>query len=126
MEPTRTPKLAPYLVASDARGLVRFLEQGLGGELTYREDRPDGRIRHAEVRIADSLVMLADGVSEGETFPAMVHLYVPDADAAHRRALGAGASSVRPPTTEPDGDRRGGVRDAWGNQWWFTQPPGPP
>ena len=124
MEPTRTPKLVPYLVANDARGLVRFLEQGLGGELTYLEDRPDGRIRHAEVRIADSLVMLADGVSVGETFPAMVHLYVPDADAAYRRAMDAGATSLRPPTDQPDGDRRGGVQDAWGNQWWFTQAPG--
>ena len=125
MEPTRTPTLAPYLVANRARGLVRLLEQGLEGELTYVEDRPNGRIRHAEVRIADSLVMLADAVSVGETFPAIVHLDVPGVDVAHRRARGSGASSVHPPTDEPYGDRRGGVRDAWGNPWWFTRPVGP-
>ncbi len=125
MEPTRSPKLAPYLVVEDARGLVKFLEEGLGGRLTYESVDATGRLRHAEVRISDSLVMLAEGPPE-HRFPAMVHLYVDDADSAHRRALGAGAESVRSPEDQPDGDRRGGVKDRWGNQWWFTRAPGGP
>jgi PhnB protein len=124
MEPTRTPKLAPYLVAHDARGLVGFLEKGLGGRLSYEMGEPNGRLAHAEVRIADSLVMLADAPEGHPQFPAMVHLYVPDAMAAHDRAVRAGATSVKVPVREPDGDLRGGVQDRWGNQWWFTTPPG--
>lgn len=122
MQPTRTPKLAPYLVARDAPGLVRFLEEGLGGEVTFQEEK-DGRLHHVEVRIADSLVMLAEAPPGGSAFPAMLHLYVPDVDAAYGRALRAGAISLRPPTDRPDGDRRGGVSDPWGNQWWFSTPP---
>ncbi len=124
MQPTRTPKLAPYLVVPNARGLVRFLEQALGGSLSYEQTSDGGGLNHAEVRLADSVVMLADLPEGRSPFPAMIHLYVPDADAAYRGALRGGATSVREPTVGPDGDRRGGVRDAWGNEWWFTTDPG--
>ncbi|MGA8542235.1 MAG: VOC family protein [Thermoplasmata archaeon] len=121
MQPTRTPKLAPYLVVKDASGLAQFLEKALGGRLSFEEKDPSGRVVHSEVQIADGLVMIGD-VPEGHpTVPAMIHLYVTDADAAYQRALKAGASSVRAPEDAPDGDRRGGVKDAWGNQWWFTR-----
>jgi uncharacterized glyoxalase superfamily protein PhnB len=123
MEPTRTPKLAPYLVANDATGLVRFLERALGGELTFEVKGQDGRLHHAEVRIADSIVMIADPPSGRAPFPAMLHLYVPDVDASFHLALKGGAASISPPADAPDGDRRGGVRDPWGNEWWFTTPP---
>jgi PhnB protein len=122
MPPTRTPKLTPYLAVKDARGLLAFLEEALGGRVTYQESAPDGTPRHAEVQIADSLVMVAE-VPEGRPqFPAMLHLYVPDSDQAYAGALRAGATSVRAPATAPDGDHRGGVRDRWGNEWWFTTP----
>jgi len=120
MEAARSPRLAPYLVVNDARGLVKFIEGTLDGKLGYHHDRPDGTLMHAEVRIADSLVMVADSPSGRDVFPAMIHLYVTDADASFERALKAGASEVQKPATAPDGDRRGGVQDKWGNQWWFT------
>jgi PhnB protein len=123
MPPTRTPKLAPYLAVPNARELVRFLETALGGTLSFEESAPDGRLVHAEVRIADGLVMIGEP-APGRSFPGMIHLYVPDADRAFQAALQAGATPVREPTVAPDGDRRGGVRDAWGNEWWFTTPPG--
>jgi PhnB protein len=120
MEPTRTPKLAPYLLVNDASGLMNFLEKGLNGNITYIVKTPEAKILHCEVRILDSLVMLADSPSGSSQFPAMLHLYVPNADEAYDRALSFGATSVRKPEDAPDGDRRGGVRDAWGNEWWFT------
>lgn len=119
MEPWTSPKLAPYLLARDAAGLERFIQEGIGGTAGFRETDDDGQIAHLEMRLADSVVMLAE-VPEGRpTFPAMLHLYVTDADAAYQRAIKAGAVSVREPTDAPDG-RRGGVRDPWGNEWWFT------
>ncbi|MGA7924025.1 MAG: VOC family protein [Thermoplasmata archaeon] len=123
MEPTRTPKLAPYLAVSDARGLIRFMEKGIGGRLAFNHEDDEGRLVHAEVQIADSLVMVGETPSGRPMFPAMIHLYVPDADAAYRKALDAGATSVREPTDAPDDDRRGGVKDPWGNEWWFTRLP---
>ncbi len=64
--------------------------------------------------------MLADVPDGFSPFPAKLHLYVKDVDAAHARALRAGAREIRPPTDQSDGDRRSGLRDAWGNEWWFT------
>jgi PhnB protein len=120
MPPTRTPQLAPYLVVKDAAGLARFIERALGGKISYEERDATGAYRHAEARIADSVVMFAD-VPEGRSpFPAMLHLYVPDVGAIYAKALAEGAKVVRVPTLQPDGDRRGGVRDRWGNEWWFT------
>ena len=122
MQPIREPKLAPYLVVNDPQGLVRFLELALDGKLAFEHRGTDGKLLHAEVRIADSLVMIGSAPSGRAQFPAMLHLYVPDADVAYDRAMKAGATSVRSPTVEPDGDKRGGVQDAWGNQWWFATP----
>jgi PhnB protein len=121
MEPVMTPKLAPYLLVRDAPGLARFIEEGIGGTAGFKVADKAGKIGHLEMRIADSVVMIADVPERRGPFPAMLHLYVADADAAYERALKAGATSVREPTDEGDG-RRGGVRDAWGNEWWFTRP----
>jgi PhnB protein len=122
MEPTKSPKIAPYIVARDARGLIRFTERALGGRLSYEVSDPAGSLAHAEVRITDGVVMIGEQPTGREPFPAMLHLYVEDSDAAVHRALEAGAVSVREPTDSPDGLRRGGVRDSWGNEWWFSSP----
>ena len=120
MQPATTPKLAPYLLVQNAVGLARFIEEGVGGAPGFREMDPNGKVVHLEMRVADSVVMMADAPEGRPTFPAMLHLYVADADAAYERALRAGATSLRPPSDQTDG-RRGGVRDSWGNEWWFTR-----
>ena len=122
MPPARKPKLAPYLVVKNAAGLINFVEKALGGKLTFIEKAADGRIHHAEIKVADSLVMLAEVPAGRDPFPAMLHLYVPDVDATYKKAMNVGAISVREPADQPDGDRRGGVRDAWGNEWWLSTP----
>lgn len=124
MEATRTPRLAPYLVVANARELVKFVETALGGTLSFEMEGIGGRLEHAELRIADSLLMVADAPPGRPPFPAMLHLYVSDALAAYRRAIAAGAASVREPAMAPDGHLRGGVRDPWGNEWWFSTPRG--
>lgn len=122
MEAILTPKLAPYLVARDAPDLIRFIESAIGGRLSGQEVEADGRIVHAEVRIEDGFVMIGEAPPGRAPFPAMLHLYVRDSDTAYRRALEAGATQVHPPATAPDGQRRSGVRDRWGNEWWFSSP----
>ena len=78
----------------------------------------DGRLRHAEVRIDDTVLMLADAVEGWEAVPTHVHIYVPDVDATYQRALQAGAVSVQPPVQKDDEDKRGGFTDAGGTTWW--------
>lgn len=112
--------VTPYLLVRDARALIEFVERAFDGEVVRRWDKPDGTVRHAEVRIGDSRIMLADANEKWPPMPAMVHLYVDDADAVHRRALAAGATSIQEPEDMPYGDRSGGVRDACGNLWWLA------
>jgi len=113
--------MAPYIVARNALGLSDFIERGIGGRVSYKELDADGKVAHLEVRIEDAIVMIGEAPPGRPLFPAMLHIYVNDPDAAYHRALAAGATSSRAPADAPDG-RRGGVRDDWGNEWWFTRP----
>lgn len=80
---------------------------------------------HAEVRMEDTVVMIADGGGEWPPFPSWLHVYVQDVDETYHRALTAGGVSVQEPTRrEGDTDRRGGVRDPGGNTWWIATPVG--
>jgi uncharacterized glyoxalase superfamily protein PhnB len=67
---------------------------------------------HAEVRIDDTVVMLADGALAWPPITSHVHIYVPDVDATYKCALEAGATSVQAPVKKDDPDKRGGVKDS--------------
>jgi len=112
--------VTPYLVVKGASSLLEFLKKAFDGSAHVCHTTPDGMVMHAEVRIGDSVVMLGDASKEHPAMPATLHLYVPDADASYRRALAAGATSVREPADQFYGDRSGGVRDPFGNQWWIS------
>jgi uncharacterized glyoxalase superfamily protein PhnB len=75
---------------------------------------------HAEVRIDDTVVMIADGVGDWPPIEASVHVYVRDVDATYERALEAGAISIQKPVKKEDEDKRGGVKDAGGTSWWIA------
>ena len=113
--------VTPYLTVSDAAGLIRFLEQAFDGRCTERMEGPDGKVAHAEVRLGDSVVMIGQARGEWSPMPGQIYLYLPDCDAAYKRALAAGATSVREPTTQFYGDRSSGVRDPFGNHIRIAQ-----
>jgi PhnB protein len=124
---TNFHSITPHLYAASAVELINFLQDAFGGEEVYRAEMPGGAIPHAQVRIGDSVVAVAGGHGSSYTpMPATLHLYVPDADAAYERALRAGASSIQPPTTQPYGDRSGGVTDPFGNRWFLATHLGEP
>lgn len=112
--------VSPYLIIEGATRVIELMARAFGGQEIFRMSRPDGRIAHAEVRIGDSVVMLADAGAEFPAMPATIHLYLADVDAAHARAVAAGAVSIREPANQFYGDRSAGVRDAGGNQWWIS------
>lgn len=111
---------SPYLIVDGAAGAIEFLKQVLGGVELRRFPDESGRIRHAEVRIGDTVVMLADGAEGWPPVPSNVHVYVSDVDAVYRRALEAGGTSVQEPVKKDDEDKRGGVRDRAGTTWWIA------
>jgi PhnB protein len=112
--------VTPYIVVPGVSKLIDFAKQAFGATEVYVGRSPDGSVKHAEIKIGDSIVMMGEGGEGGKVFPAMLHLYVEDVDAAYQRAIQAGAKSVREPADQPYGDRSGGVDDAFGNQWWMA------
>jgi uncharacterized glyoxalase superfamily protein PhnB len=101
--------VTPRMFVDDAAGAVEFLRTVFDAT----GDAPAGR--PAELRIGDSLVMVAATGGEREAFPAFLYVYVDDADERYRRALAAGAQSLEEPVDTPYGDRRAMVRDPFGN-----------
>jgi len=114
--------VTPYLVAEGADGLMEFLQNAFGATVRGGDVMrgPDGKIGHAEVEIGDSIVMLADIPPDGEATRTMLTIYVEDCDATFQKALAAGAEKVRELEDQFYGDRSGGVRDKWGNQYYIS------
>jgi len=112
--------VTPYLVVKNASGLIEFATQALGAEERARMPGPGGSIGHAEITLGDSVIMLSDASEQFPAIPAMIHLYVEDADAVYKKALGAGATSVQEPADQFYGDRSALVKDAFGNHWHFA------
>ena len=85
--------LTPYLFARDASRLIEFISSAFSGELTFRKARPDGAIMHAEMRIADSMVMVADATEQFGPTQTSIYLYVSDCDAVYQAALTNGIAA---------------------------------
>ena len=118
-KPETHNSVTPYLIVKGASASIDFLRATFDAVELSRIEDDEGDILHAEVRIDDSVVMLADGGGGHPPQSAHVHVYVPDVDATYARALRAGATSVQAPTKKHDPDKRGGVRDAGGTTWWI-------
>ena len=120
--------ITPYLIADDAAGAIEFYKKAFGASELMRMAAPGGRVGHAELRIGDSRIMLADEFPEmGARSPKAVggspvslHLYVEDVDATVRQAIAAGAREIRPVKDQFYGDRLGTVEDPFGHVWHIS------
>ena len=113
--------VTPYLVLRDVTSVIEFATSVLGatirGEIHRRED---GSVKHTELAIGDSVVMLGEPMPGFEVMPGMLYVYVDDCDVCYARALAGGAAPVMEPAVYPHGDRYGGVKDPAGNIWWLA------
>lgn len=112
--------VSPYLIVDGANRTIDFLVRVFEAVELRRFPGENGMLRHAEVRVGDTVVMLADGGADWPSIPSQLHVYVSDVDATYRRALGAGATSVQEPVQKDDEDKRGGVKDEGGTTWWIA------
>ena len=120
--------VTPYLIVNGAARAIEFYKQAFGATETFRMERPDGRVGHAEIKIGDSHVMLADehpemgarGPQSIGGSPISLVLYVEDVDATVNRAVEAGAKLTRPVANQFYGDRTGGVEDPFGHAWYVA------
>ena len=118
--------VTPYLTVNDGARALDFYKRAFGARETGRMPGPGGKVMHAEFRIGDSVVMLSDefpGMSTSKAPTTLggttgsLFLYVTDVDAAFRKAVDAGCTSLMPPTDMVWGDRFGKLRDPFGNEW---------
>ena len=100
--------ITPRIVVDDMAAQVDFLRLVFEARGEVEPNRP------AEMRIGDSLLMVTSA-TERERFPAFLYVYVSQADEVYQRAIAAGATSLEAPIDTPYGDRRGMVRDPFGN-----------
>jgi uncharacterized glyoxalase superfamily protein PhnB len=112
--------ITPYLIADDPRKLLEFTQAAFGAEVGECMDAEDGNIRHAQVQIGTSKLMMGGAQGPSKATSTMLYLYVENCDAVYAQALAAGATSEREPTTEFYGDRTAGVRGPCGNLWWIA------
>jgi len=118
----------PYLIFSGASDAIAFYKKAFGAEEVMRMDGPGGKIHHAEIRIGDSRIMLADEHPEIQALspktiggsPVSIHLYVENVDAAVESAVAAGAKLIRPVADQFYGDRTGGIEDPFGYRWFIA------
>jgi PhnB protein len=114
-----------YLRVTSTAEAIAFYEKAFGAVELFRLVEPSGRVGHAEIRLGETTVMLSDEFPEygirgplslgGTTFG--MHLHVDNADAAHVRALEAGATEVMAPQDQFYGERAAKVRDPFGHEW---------
>jgi PhnB protein len=117
--------VTPYLYIRGAAGAIDFYKSVFGATEVVRMAGPDGRIMHAELRIGDSIVMLADenprmGIMSPQTiggFSGGLHLYVENSDAVIQKAVENGATPLRPIKNQFYGDRSGTLLDPFGHMW---------
>jgi PhnB protein len=116
--------VTPYLICDGAADAIEYYKKAFGATELFRMDH-DGKIGHAELKIGDSPIMLADEYPQmgyrspkalGGT-PVSIMIYVPDVDTVYKQAMAAGGTEVKPLQDQFYGDRSGTLTDPFGHVW---------
>ena len=117
--PNGFTSLTPYFIVDDGDKFLTFLDAAFECEVVD-DHREEGKMRHAAIRIYGSMIEASEATGEYAPRHYCLHLYVPDCDAVFKKALAAGAKSIRDVADMPYGERSGGVKDPFGNEWWIS------
>ncbi len=115
----------PYLIISGAAAAIDYYKQAFGATELLRMPAPGGKVGHAEIKIGDSPIMLADehpemGYKSPQTLggsPVSIMIYVADVDKVFDQAIAAGGKAQRPVKDQFYGDRSGTLEDPFGHVW---------
>jgi PhnB protein len=117
--------VTPYLIINGAAKAIEFYKSAFGATELMRLEGPDGKLGHAEIKIGDSAVMLADEAPDmGYRSPqslggagVSLMVYVDRVDDVFKRAIATGAKELRPVKDQFYGDRSGTLQDPYGHTW---------
>ncbi|HYS93824.1 MAG TPA: VOC family protein [Candidatus Acidoferrales bacterium] len=118
----------PYLVVDGATRAIDFYKRAFGAKELMRIPAPGHRVGHAEIKIGDSVIMLADehpdiharGPQHYGGSPVSILLYVEDVDTLFKQAIAAGGTETRPVADQFYGDRSGSLKDPFGHSWHLS------
>jgi uncharacterized glyoxalase superfamily protein PhnB len=125
--PENTPRITPYLLYENVSGAIDWLTSAFGFVERMRVPGLDGKTAHAEMRLADGVIMMGCPGPEYQNPKRLGHVtqnlyvYVDDVDAHFERARKAGAKILEEPKVQFYGDRRYGAVDPEGHHWYFAQ-----
>jgi uncharacterized glyoxalase superfamily protein PhnB len=108
-----------YLIIKNAVAFIQFMQTVFNAEVVNKHMRDENTIMHAELKIGNSIIMLADSTPQYPPANANLFIYVEDADATYKKAIDNGASTVTELANQSYG-RSGGIKDSFGNTWWIT------
>lgn len=120
--------VTPYIIVDDGAAALDFYQRAFSATELFRMPTPEGKIAHAEIKIGDSPIMLADEFPEMEAISPKtlkgtatgIMLYVEDCDAVFDRAVESGATILKPLANQFYGDRSGTVMDPFGHKWTIS------
>jgi PhnB protein len=125
--PENMPRISPYLYYEDVAKALDWLSRAFGFRERHRIAGPDGKVAHAEMALADGVIMMGNPGPEyrnpkrlGQTTQ-NIYVYVDDVEAHFRHARAAGAKILEEPKDQFYGDRRYSAEDPEGHQWYFAQ-----
>jgi uncharacterized glyoxalase superfamily protein PhnB len=108
-----------YLIIKNAVAFIQFMQTVFNAEVVNKHMRDENTIMHAELKIGNSIIMLADSTPQYPPANANLFIYVEDADATYKKAIDNGAVIVTELANQSYG-RSGGIKDSFGNTWWIT------
>jgi PhnB protein len=119
--------VTPYLVIKGAAQAIEYYKKVFGATEVVRMNGPDGKVGHAEIKIGNSHIMLADenpAMGQGHTSastigasPVSLYVYLPDVDRVVQKATEQGAKVLKPVEDQFYGDRSGFIQDPFGHLW---------
>lgn len=120
--------VTPYLIVKGAAEAIEFYKRVFNASELFRVPGPNGALMHAEIKIGDSIIMLADEFPQMDALgpksiggsPVGLMLYLPNVDEVFHRAIAAGAKELRPLQNQFYGDRSGTVEDPFGHKWTIS------
>ncbi len=117
--PKDYPAVTPYLIVNNAATFIQFMQDVFNAEVINKHIRDEKLIMHAELKIGNSIIMLAESTEQYAAGSASLFIYVEAADVTYKKALNKGSTTVTELSDQSYG-RTGGVKDPFGNIWWIT------
>ncbi|WP_340007991.1 VOC family protein [Paenibacillus sp. FSL K6-0276] len=112
--------VTPYFIVDDADRFIDFVVNCFDARINDMLRNDEGKIRHAELRIGDSIIEASEANEKYSPVQLAIHLYVRNVDETYRKCLDAGASIIEEPLDKSYGERGAGIRDIHGNQWFLA------